>query len=430
MAKKQKSSHPRIDKKIPFDPEKYSYFTPISFIIILLGLVILFSDFIFSNQMLSGSDTIQAGIFFRQLLVDSFVQHGSVPQWNPYIFGGMPYIDAFHGDIFYPLSFFKYFGSLYRSLGYVLFFHILLAGLSMYFCARQFKLSKIAGLLSAICYMYASYLISLVAPGHDGKIFVTALFPLTILFLDRGFESAEFKKAFFNFSLLGLAIGFIILSPHVQMMYFSLWAVSFYSAFRLISGYIKDKSIPNFLRPALLTTYAVVIGILFSAIQFYPGYIYTNEFSPRTDSKSGWDWATSWSLHEEEAMSLLIPEFSGVMSSNSELRRLFTGVKTPLKITPNPLESSAFLWLFWLSFLFARKRHIFLAGWHSLHSFMLFAIIPVFKIFFHLIPKVKSLRAPSMIMFLFSFSIAMSAGMGLQKLMDTAELSKILFKKI
>ena len=72
------------------------------------------------------------------------------------------------------------------------------------------------------------------------------------------------------------------------------------------TNFIATKSVPGFLRPAMLTTYAVVIGLLLSAIQFYPGYKYTTEFSPRTDSKSGWDWATSWSIHEEEAFSLLI----------------------------------------------------------------------------------------------------------------------------
>ncbi|MEO8564545.1 MAG: hypothetical protein ABI601_20895, partial [bacterium] len=27
-----------------------------------------------------------------------------VPEWNPYLFGGLPYIAAMHGDIFYPTA--------------------------------------------------------------------------------------------------------------------------------------------------------------------------------------------------------------------------------------------------------------------------------------------------------------------------------------
>ncbi|MEW5995937.1 MAG: hypothetical protein AB1744_16295, partial [Candidatus Zixiibacteriota bacterium] len=177
MAKKRKKAAPapRPKRTRPaFDPEKAPWFTPVAFVVLFLALVILFSDFLFSDKMIYGSDMIQAGIFFRSLLVDYVSEHGAVPQWNPYIFCGMPYVDAFHGDIFYPLSSLKFFGNIFRTLGYNLFLHIFLSGIFMYFAARQFKLSKAASLMSAACYMFAPYLVSFVAPGHDGKIFVTS----------------------------------------------------------------------------------------------------------------------------------------------------------------------------------------------------------------------------------------------------------------
>ncbi|MBD3332265.1 hypothetical protein GF356_05400, partial [candidate division GN15 bacterium] len=261
MAKKQKQTSKAPPKRKPqFDIETSPLFTPIVFVVIFLGLVVLFSDFLFSDDMLYGSDTIQAGVYFRSFLVDHVGAHGEVPRWNPYIFGGMPYIEAFHGDIFYPLSVLKFFGSIYRMLGMNLFLHIFLAGLFMYFCARQFKLEKIPALVAAVAYMYTGYLISLVAPGHDGKIYVTALFPLVILFLDRGFE----RRPMLNFSLLGLVIGVIILSPHPQMSYYMLWVVALYAAFKLIVLYADSRQIAPLVKPALLTTYAVVIGLLIS----------------------------------------------------------------------------------------------------------------------------------------------------------------------
>ncbi len=426
MAKKQKPKVNTIHISKSFDPENSPYFTPVAFIGIAVALIVLFWSFIDSSLMLHGSDTIQAGIFFRSFLVDSVWQHGAVPQWDPYIFGGMPYVEAFHGDIFYPLSFLKYFGSIYRSLGFVLILHIFLAGLFMYSCAREFKLSKVASLMSAVSYMFASYLISLVAPGHDGKIFVTTLFPLTILFTQRGFESKELFKSLFNFSMLGLVIGVIILSPHPQMSYYTLWAISFFAAFKLITNFIATKSVPGFLRPAMLTTYAVVIGLLLSAIQFYPGYKYTTEFSPRADSKSGWDWATSWSIHEEEAFSLLVPEFSGVNSANPDYRR--STIYWGKNVFKDNSESVGVVGIFMalLALFFVRKKESYFFAGLALFAFVyaLGATTPLFKIFFYLIPKVKSLRAPSMIMFLFSFSIAMLAGMGVQKIIDDSRSFK------
>ena len=414
MAKKRKSSTLATQKfrQTKFDPESSPYFTPIAFGILLLGMVILFGEFIFSDKIFYSPDMIAAGIFFRSFYVDFVLAHGSVPQWNPYIFGGLPFVDAFHGDLFYPLSFLKFFGSLFRALSYNLIFHIFLAGIFTYFCARQFKLSKVASLLSGISYMFAGYLVSMIAPWHDGKIFVTSLFPLTILFLDQGFE----KKPLFNFSLLGLVIGLIILTPHPQMAYFSLWAISFYALFKLIVLYRKKRSIKSTVRPALLTTYAVLIGLLISAIQFYPGFYYTSNYSPRSEAKRGWEWATSWSLHEEEAFSLLIPEYVGI---NTENVRTYYWGKNPFK---DNSETVGIVCLFFalMGLLFYRKKESYFLGGLALFAliYALGATTPFFRLFFHLIPMVKSMRAPSMIMFLFSFSMAILAGMGLQFVID------------
>lgn len=413
MAKKVKaSSTPAPKGKKSFDPEASPLFTPIAFVVIFLALLILFSDFIFSDKMLYGSDTIQAGVFFRSFYVDYFKEHGSVPQWNPYIFGGLPYVEAFHGDIFYPFSILKFFGSIYRMLGINLFLHIFLAGIFMYFTARQFKLSKTASLMSAVCYMFAGYLISLVAPGHDGKIFVTTLFPLVILFLDRIFEG----KAFLNSCLMGLVLGVIILTPHPQMSYFTLWAAALYALFKLIFLYREKRAFVPLIRPATLTAYAVVIGLLISAIQFYPGYVYTNDFSPRADSKRGWEWATSWSLHEEEAFSLIIPEFCG--ASTQETKTYYWG-KNNFKDNSETVGAvTVFIAL--MGLFFSRRKEAYFFGGLALFAlvYALGATTPVFKVFYYLIPKVKVLRAPSMIMFLFSFSIAVLAGMGVQHLID------------
>ncbi len=381
--------------------------------------MILFGKFIFSDKMLYGSDTIQAGVFFRGMLVDYVKQFHSIPQWNPYIFGGMPYVDAFHGDIFYPFSFLKYFGSLFRMLGFILFWHIFFAGIFMYLAARQFKLSKIASLVAGASYMFAPLLVSWVSPGHDGKIFVTTLFPLTILFLDRGFNATSFFKAVFEFTVLGGIIGVIILSPHAQMSYFTLWALALYTMFRMIVIFVKQKTVKPAIRPAFLAVYAVLLGLLISAIQFYPGYYYTTHDSPRAESgaKSGWDWATSWSLHQEEAFSLLIPEFSGTGVHTQSVKTYYWG-KNYFKDNSESVSIVA-LFIACIGFFFARRREGYFFGGLAIFALLyaLGATTPFFKLFY-LIPRVKSLRAPSMIMFLFSFSISLLAAMGLQAIID------------
>ena len=414
MTKKKKDRVPQAVSHRPGRSwEESAYYVPIVFGILLLALVILFGVFLFSdNKMLYGTDMLTAGVYHRSMLVDYFTEHGEIPQWDPHVFGGMPYVDAFHGDIFYPFSVLKFFLPLYFHLGFNLILHIFLAGIFMYLAARQFKLGKTASLFSAAAYMFAPYLISLVSPGHEGKIYVTALFPLVMLFIDRGFE----KKPFLNFTLLGLILGVIIVSPHPQMSYFTLWAAGLFTLFKLIVSWRERKTFMPLIKPATLAAYAVVVALLFSAIQFYPGYYYTTHYSPRADSKSGWEWAITWSLHEEEAFSQLVPEFAGTFDRTD---KSFYWGKNPFKDNSEAVGVVP-IFLSLMGLFFARRKEAWFFGGLATFAFIyaLGDTTPLFKLFFYLIPKVKSLRAPSMIMFIFLFCIALLAGMGIQKIIN------------
>ena len=382
-----------------------------------LALVSLFREFIFSNQMLAGSDMINAGVFFRSLLVTHVREYGSVPMWNPYIFGGMPYVDAFHGDIFYPFSALKFFGDIFRMLGWNFILHIFFAGITMYLCARQFNLSRVSSGVAGMGYMFSGYLVSLVAPGHDGKIFVTTLFPLAILFLDRAFV----RKAILSFTLLGVVIGLIILTPHPQMSYFSLWAIGAYGLYLLIRELRLSRALLRPLSHAGGMIYAVVLGLGISAIQFYPGVIYTQDFSPRADTKRGYEWATSWSLHMEDVVGLVAPDFAGTKANPDEYRDVHYWGQNPFKDN-SEYAGVVILFLAVIGAFFYRRKGIFFGvlGLFAL-SYALADSTPLFKLYFNLIPKVESLRAASMIMFLFAFSMCLLAGMGADWLAREAE---------
>ncbi|MGH7693612.1 MAG: hypothetical protein ACRENH_01455, partial [Gemmatimonadaceae bacterium] len=48
------------------------------------------------------SDQYIAGYAFREFAAQSLRSGEGFPLWNPYLYGGMPYVAAMHGDIFYP----------------------------------------------------------------------------------------------------------------------------------------------------------------------------------------------------------------------------------------------------------------------------------------------------------------------------------------
>ena len=394
----------------------------ILFAVLFIAVISLFHVFVFSDKMLYGSDTIQAGVFFRSFYVDYVHQHGAVPVWNPYQFCGIPYVDGFHGDTFYPFSILKFFISIYRALGWNLLLHVFLAGITMYACARVFKRSQMASTLAAVSYMFAAYFVSQVAPGHDGKMFVTALFPLTIMLIELAFD----RRPFLYFSLLGLVIGIIILTPHPQMAYYTLWACAFYVIFKLVNSFTERKSLPALAKPTGLFALAVIIGLAISAIQFYPGYIYVKEYSPRSDEKRGEDWAKSWSLHWEETVSLVVPEFCGVSGEQGNSYWGKNGFKDN-----SEYAGAVPLLMALVAIIMIRSRKTWFFGGLGLFALIygLAGDTPFFYLFYHIIPNVKSTRAWSMIMFLFSFSIALLAAFGLDYIIEESRRIKDQYRR-
>ena len=74
-------------------------------------------------------------------------------------------------------------------------------------------------------------MVSLVYPGHDGKIFVTALTPLMF----GAAESSLVRRGLSGFVAVSLVVGLVILTTHFQMAYFLFGGVGIYYALRCVS---------------------------------------------------------------------------------------------------------------------------------------------------------------------------------------------------
>ena len=81
-----------------------------------------------------------AGYAFRSFGAEFFRAHHRIPEWNPYLFGGLPFIAAQHGDVFYPTAWLRWFlpTGTAMNIGFAL--HIVLAGVAMYALLRAFRL--------------------------------------------------------------------------------------------------------------------------------------------------------------------------------------------------------------------------------------------------------------------------------------------------
>ena len=294
------------------------------FAVYLLLTVFLFRDFLFSGGMLFGNDTIPDGVYTRQYYKDFHHEFGGVPRWNPLILGGLPFIDAMHGDTFYPGAWIQFFLPISRALGHKLIWHVFLAGVFMYVFLRTLRIRRDAAFLGGLMYLLAPSFVSLVFPAHDAKMYVTAFLPLAFALLESGMNAPRFRTAV----LLGGVMGLLILTSHVQMAYYAYWALGLYFLFRSVAA--RREGASALAKRTGLFVGAVVLALALGLIQLLPSYRFTTSQSVRAgEERTGYAYSTSWSMHPEEVAGMLVPSFPGYQKGLD--RNLYWG-KNPFKL--------------------------------------------------------------------------------------------------
>ena len=126
------------------------------------------------------SDQFKAGYAFREFAAASLRAGQGFPEWNPYLFGGLPYIGGMHGDIFYPTFLLRMLLPTDLAMTWGMISHVFLAGLFAYWFLRALGVGFHGALIGGLAYCISGPIGGLVSPGHDGKIFVSALLPLSL----------------------------------------------------------------------------------------------------------------------------------------------------------------------------------------------------------------------------------------------------------
>jgi hypothetical protein len=353
--------------------------------------VLFFAGFLFTSKMLFGTDTLPMGYAARKVYADLLRSTGSFPLWNPYIMGGIPMVDGLvGGEMFYPTTLLQFLLPVHRALGLKLVIHVFLAGWFFYLFARGRGASGAASLAGGTSYMFAPYLVSLIYAGHDGKLFVASLLPFGFFALDRLIRRARFADGL----LFALAVGLLILTAHLQLAFFACGAFGFLFIWEGAAAWKRGEK-RRVLRAAILFAGAALLGAALGAVQTYPAYRYTSRFSPRAGGVT-YEFATSWSIHWEEAVSLVVPEFGHYLDD-------YWG-KNPFKLN---CESPGFVAMLLVAagFFLIRRDRSLLFWYIVLLASLIYALgaeTPFFRIIYHLVPKF--FRAPSTILFLFSFA--------------------------
>src|SRR5829696_8029909 len=375
--------------------------------------LLVFRQYLLSGpgEMLLGQDTIAAGIMFRKFFVEHIRELGRLPLWNPYLFGGVPTVEAGSGDILYPASILHFLLPLTSALAWKLILHVYLAGVFMYLAARAFGTRRLVALFAGSAYLLSANLVSLVWGGQDGKIYVTALFPAALWLLVTALE----RHSWIRFLWLGVVAGLMVVA-HPQLAYYAYIALA---AFALASLWGRRHQGGAFLANGLAGgMVAVITAAGIAAVVLLPMYRYLREDSPRAGPGRGFEYSASWSLHAEEALSLFIPEFAGTDAQ----AETYWG-KNPFK--HNSEYGGALILVLGIAAIVGLKDDRRRWGLGAMAAIaVLYALgagTPAFRLLYTTVPGLKNFRAPSLATFVAIASFTLLSALLLNRVLSSGE---------
>lgn len=396
----------------------------VSPVVLAVTTVILFREFLFGNDMLFGSDTLALGYTARAFFAEALGTTG-FPAWNPHIMGGTPFLESLiGGDALHPVSVaLLWLMEPWRALGWKLVLHVFMGGLFMYGWLRTLGTTRGAGLIGGLAFLLSPWMVSLVFPGHDGKIYVTAMTPAVFWLSEWMWRRRDLLPG----ALLGLAVATVILSTHFQMAYFLFGAVGAYMIFRTVQRG-RGEGWSSALRTFGLFIGFSVVGAGAAGVQLVPAVDYVVEHSRRTATTTqaaspaeAVAYSSSWSLHPEEIVSLAVPEFVGASTGGEgwtadtywgrnafKLNHEYIGVAVLLLALLSllgPLRGKEAGGIRWFMVGMGGVAVLYALGSHT----------PVWRVFWEVVPGIRLFRAPSMVIFLAGFAAITLMAFGIDR---------------
>jgi hypothetical protein len=374
-----------------------------------LFTVLAFRAYLFApaGSMLYGSDTIAAGVMLRSFFVHAVQALGHIPQWNPYLQSGLPYVEAGGGDTLYPTSILHFFLSMPQALAWKLIIHVFVAGFAMYYCARVFGVSRWVAYVAGGVHMLSAQILSQVFNGQDTKLYCAALFPLALGLLVRAIE----RRSFTHFVWFGLLSGLLLIG-HPNLAFYA-WMT--FGAWGLGMIWVRRRDGARALLQRLgggILSLGVALGI--AAVILFPMYHYLRNYSPRSGAGRSFEYAANYSMHWPETVGLLVADFAG--SDTGE---------TPTYWGPNPLKGNlefggTLVVVLGIAAVFGlkgdRRRWALGATAFVAWLYAMGSDTPFFRLVYDLVPPIRNFRAPSLSMFLFFIPAVLLAALLLDRI--------------
>jgi len=328
------------------------------------------------------------------------LKSGQIPFWNPYNFAGNSHIGNFQSAVFSPFNLLYFLFPFIDAWSINILLQPLLAGLFTYLLLRTLRTSEMGSLIGAITFMFSGFIVVWMAYGTLGAAIL--FLPLALYGVEKGFLNKKYKF----FVLISISIAFSFFSGHIQTSFYLAVFILLYIIFKGLTT--KDK------KGIIYACFFYVIGFIVSLIQLYPTYVLFINSARSSSLYSGG--GIPWNY----LITIIAPDFYG----NPVTRNDWVG---------NYAEWAGFVGIvplflaFFGGFLSKHKHTAFFliaaivalifSMETPLHSILVLSRIPIL-----------ATSIPSRVIVLFSFSIAVLAGFGMDLLQKNINQNQ--YKKI
>lgn len=330
---------------------------------------------------------------------------GHLPLWNPYIYGGVPFLGDFQAALFYPPNLIFLALPLATAINWSFAIHLFLLAGAMYFWASTRGLRPGAAFIAGAAATFSGTVLLHIYAGHLSNICSIAWIPLIFAGIDGWLR----RRHSGWIMLASAAAALQIYAGHPQYVYFTALIAGLYSLVHL-------PGTPR-LASAILGLVAIYpLAALLSAAQLLPGIAATAE-AVRSGGVS-YEFASMFSFPPENFLTALSPWILGDMRSVPYWGRCYLWEMTVYSGVGMLLLA-----------IFGMGRHqenygrlrllILLAGVIIL---ALGAHTPIHKMLYNILPGFSSFRGSSKFITLAALVISLFSGIGMDRLLQRAKV--------
>lgn len=186
-----------------------------AFVLGLLAVCILFSETIGPAKSIFGRDTVSHDYGMLMWAWQTFQQTGSLPLWNPYLFGGIPTLGTFAVNPFnlqtlllfilpFPLAF---------TFHYLVTFAIGCAGMAL--LLRRIGCNFVVSILIGIVFSLSGHFTTLAHAGHLSKAMAFAWVPWLFWLAERWIERPSLRRTL----AMSIPLAMMMTASHLQITY-------------------------------------------------------------------------------------------------------------------------------------------------------------------------------------------------------------------